>query len=115
MDRSYVARSARRRGELDAAVAEILLAYRAFGDVRAIYAFGSYGRGNVGPTSDLDLLVVRETTERRPLRDCDIHLAYRGAIPLDIVVVTPNEYRDILPTTSMGRTILHDAKRLDAA
>ena len=82
--------------------------------MRAIYAFGSYGRQTVGPTSDLDLLVVRDTTVRQALRDRDIRLAYHGAIPLDIVVVTPDEFHEILPTTSMGSTILKDARRLDA-
>lgn len=50
----------------------------------------------------------------RVLRDRDVRLAYAGTIPLDIVVVTLAEYRDLLPTTSMGRTILRDARRLDA-
>ena len=115
MDQSFAARATRRKGELDKAVAEIVALCLGFGDVHALYAFGSYGRGNVAPTSDLDLLVVRDTTLRRVLRDRDIRLAYAGTIPLDIVVVTPAEYRDLLPTTSMGRTILQDARRLDAA
>lgn len=115
MDRSYAARAAHRKAELDDAVTAILTACRALGDIEAVYAFGSYGRGAVSPTSDLDLLVVRDTTLRRVLRDRDIRLAYRGGIPLDIVVVTPSEYRDLLPTTGMGASILRDARRLDAA
>ena len=115
MDRSYAARTATRKAELDLAVAAVLVACRDLDDIRAVYAFGSYGRDDVGPTSDLDLLVVRETNERRALRDRDLRLAYFGRVALDIVVVTPSEYRDLLPKTSMGRTILRDARRLDAA
>ena len=105
----------RRKAELDEAASTIVAACRTLDGVEALYAFGSYGRGSVAPTSDLDLLVVRETTLRRALRDRDIRLAYRGGISLDIVVVTPSEYRDLLPTTAMGQTILRDARRLDAA
>ncbi len=105
----------RRKAELDDAVADIVAVCRALGDVVAVYAFGSYGRETVAPTSDLDLLVVRSTTVRRALRDRDLRLAYAGGIPLDLVVVTPDEYRDVLPTTGMGQAILRDARRLDAA
>lgn len=115
MDRSYATRAARRKIELDEAVATILSACRAFEDIEAVYAFGSYARGTIAPTSDLDLFVVRDTTMRHALRDRDIRLAYSGGVPLDIVVVTPSEFRDALPTTGMGQTILRDARRIDAA
>jgi len=36
-------------------------------------------------------------------------------VELDLIVVTPDEYRERLPATSFGRTILASARRLDAA
>ncbi len=79
-----------------------------------MYAFGSYATGRIAPTSDLDLLVVRETPLRRVLREDDIRARLNVAVGYDFVVVTPEEYRDDLPGSSFGRTILAQARRIDA-
>ena len=65
-----------------------------------IILFGSYARGNAGPDSDVDLLVVMDVTgsRRRLAADIDLTLADRD-LPLDLIVVTPEElekYRDIV-------------------
>jgi predicted nucleotidyltransferase len=63
-----------------------------------IVLFGSAARGQMGPDSDLDLLVVKSGVSHRR------HLAqqiYRGllglTVPVDVIVVTPEDveqYRD---------------------
>ncbi|HYB72758.1 MAG TPA: nucleotidyltransferase domain-containing protein [Candidatus Sulfotelmatobacter sp.] len=82
-----------------------------------IILFGSAARGEPGPDSDLDLLVVKAGVPHRR------HLAqqiYRGlfgiAVPVDIVVVTPEDiqaFRDKVGTI-IGPA-LRDGKRVYAA
>ena len=112
----YQDRAASRSHELEVALAEFVRVAMSFCDVRAVYVFGSFGRGEVGPTSDLDVLVVRDTALKGARRAIDIAEAtLKVYVPLDIVVVTPEEFRDSLPFSSFGRTILRDARRVDAA
>lgn len=87
----------------------------ALGDVRAVYAFGSYATGHVRLGSDLDALVVRDTILRQADRDLDIRKAFDVSVALDVIVVTPAEFERTLPSSSFGQTILSTAKRLDAA
>ncbi len=84
-------------------------------DVRAVYAFGSFALERVGPRSDLDLLVVRETAVRGIERGTDLAAATDLGVALDLIVVTPYEYRERLPQTSFGRTILSSARSVYAA
>jgi len=102
--RDALARAARRIVDICAAL----------GDVRAVYPFGSYASGKVRINSDLDILVVRDTSASRAGRDVDIRLRFDAPVGLDLIVVTPDEYADHLPTTSFGRTILATCVRLDA-
>ncbi|GAC1502225.1 MAG: hypothetical protein NVS1B2_27520 [Vulcanimicrobiaceae bacterium] len=120
LDRPYVPRMshrdrlAARRTLLDRGVFRLLTICAELGDIEAVYAFGSYARGDIGIASDLDVLVVRKTNARRAERDIAIRVAFDVPIGLDCIVVTPEEFRDVLPTTSFGRTILTTAVRLDA-
>ena len=59
-----------------------------------VILFGSYARGEAGPDSDVDLLVVAPTDERffqrmatvlRTVRDL------RGGLPVSPIVLTPSE------------------------
>jgi len=100
---------------LDAALRQFVAAVRTMSGVHAIYVFGSFAEGNVGPYSDLDLLVVRETALTGPERGADLVIEAKLDIPCDLVVVTPSEYRDRLPNTSFGRTILASARMAHAA
>ena len=100
---------------LERALRRFIEVCRAQGDVREVYVFGSLARGDVGPTSDLDVLVVRDTKARRAERDVDLRIAFDVPVGLDAIVVTPAEYREQLPTTGFGRTILAEAKLVHAA
>lgn len=59
-------------------------------DPLAIYVFGSYARGDYGPDSDLDLLVVCEdgTDRRHSTVAARVALA-NLPVPKDVVVTTP--------------------------
>lgn len=110
----FAERCAEQRRRLELAAAEVVDVCRRVSGVEAVYAFGSFATGNVGPTSDLDLLVIRSTDLRRMLREDDIRVQLTQPVGYDFIVVTPDEYRDLLPTTSFGQTILAQARRLDA-
>ncbi|HXF91317.1 MAG TPA: nucleotidyltransferase domain-containing protein [Nitrospiraceae bacterium] len=58
-----------------------------------IILFGSHARGQAGPDSDVDLLIVMpvEGSKRRKATEIDGALADRR-IPLDLLVVTPEEF-----------------------
>ena len=112
---SLAARAAARRALLERGIERFVAICSERPDVRAVYVFGSYARGEVRPRSDLDLLVVRETDVRRIDRDLDLRLAFDVPIGIDVIVVTPQEYAHRLPATGMGRTILAEAKRVYAA
>ncbi len=102
----YCERLAQREATLRRGVARITEICEAMPDVRAAYVFGSYATGTIRLRSDLDVLVVRDTTLRRAERDLEIRKAFDVSVGLDLIVVTPSEFRDVLPTTSFGQTIL---------
>lgn len=58
-----------------------------------IILFGSHARGNAGPGSDVDLLVVMPFLGSKLEKQLEIRLALRDIhIPKDIVVTTPEEF-----------------------
>jgi|YNPNPStandDraft_1061719.scaffolds.fasta_scaffold25056_2 predicted nucleotidyltransferase len=70
-------------------------------EVERILLFGSRARGDAGPHSDLDLLIVRRTEERflarigaayQCLADAAVHLG----VDVDVLVYTPEEYQRML-------------------
>lgn len=88
-------------------------------DPERIILFGSAARGEVGPHSDMDLLVVKEGDFHRGRVIEEIYMNLIGAgQAVDIVIVTPEEvehYRDnpavvIAPALQEGR-IVYDAAR----
>ncbi len=79
-----------------------------------VILFGSYARGDENENSDLDFLVIKETTEPRHLRAKEIRCKLRGLkFPIDIVVYTPDEFSkwDKIPQ-SFANTILTEGKVL---
>ncbi len=65
-----------------------------------IILFGSAARGEMGPHSDLDFLIIKGGAHRRELTD-KIRLALRGVnAAVDLVVATPEDierYKDSHP------------------
>ncbi len=102
------------RDQLDELLEEIVRRILAVGDPEQIVLFGSYARGEAGPDSDLDVLVV-EADVRAPRRESvRLRRALRGLlVPIDVVVVTSqqvNRHRDTIgliygPALSEGRVL----------
>ena len=62
-------------------------------DPERIILFGSHARGDAGPDSDVDLLVVLSLAGSRHEKQVEIRLALRDIlIPKDIVVTTPEDF-----------------------
>ena len=58
-----------------------------------IILFGSWARGERDPHSDIDLLIIQESTLPRPQRYAQVRRLFWGmAIPMDILVYTPEEF-----------------------
>jgi predicted nucleotidyltransferase len=59
-----------------------------------IILFGSHARGDAGPDSDVDLLVVMPFLGSKLEKQLEIRLALRNIqIPKDIVVTTPEDFQ----------------------
>jgi predicted nucleotidyltransferase len=84
-----------------------------------IILFGSAARGEMGPESDVDLLVVMPegTHRRRTAQDVRMHLFESGhAFPVDVVVAIPEdieEYGDDIGY--IYHSVLQEGRELYAA
>ena len=80
-----------------------------------IYLFGSAARGEAGPDSDYDIMVVVPDGSAPELRECD--LAYRTLrglrVAKDVLVWTRSEFdRRLHLRASLPSTVLRDGKLL---
>ncbi len=81
---------------IDPIIREIVKAVLEAADPERIVLFGSVARGEVGPDSDLDLLVVEKESSfqggSRWAESSRIRRALRGIpVPIDILLFTPEE------------------------
>ena len=62
-------------------------------DPQKIILFGSWARGERGPHSDIDLLIIQESSLPRPQRYAPVRRLFWGMeLPMDILVYTPEEF-----------------------
>lgn len=83
-----------------------------------IYLFGSVARGDVGPDSDYDLLVV--VPDGAPPERCDSDLAYRAlrgtGVAADVLVSTRSQFeRRKHVVASLPATVVREGMLLHAA
>jgi predicted nucleotidyltransferase len=78
-----------------------------------IILFGSYARGNPRPESDVDLLVVMDTSLKESQIELEIHRYLNVMFGLDLIVYTPKRLKE---RAEMGdwfiRDILQEGKVL---
>lgn len=85
-------------------------------DAEQVYLYGSYARGNAGPDSDLDFLVVvpgsKKTRYRRAVDALGLVSDVR--FPADIIVLTRKEWeRDLTVVCSLASTVRREGILLD--
>jgi len=78
-----------------------------FGAQRVIL-FGSYARGNAGPDSDVDILVIGSFRGRSVDTSVEIQMKLRPAFPVDLLVRTPEKVRERI---AMGDTFMQEVLR----
>jgi predicted nucleotidyltransferase len=81
-----------------------------------IILFGSWARGERSPHSDIDLLIIQESTLPRPQRYAQVRRLFWGmGIPMDILVYTPEEFARYQSVPgSFTHTVAHEGKVLYA-
>jgi len=81
---------------------------------QAVILFGSLARGEAGPDSDLDLMIVAESDKPRIERYGEVRRLFRGmGIGMDILVYTPEEFAQFQSVPgSLTHTVAHEGRIL---
>lgn len=67
--------------------------------------FGSYARGNAGPGSDLDVVIIVKSSEK-PFERRGVEWDLTSLpVPVDVLVYTLREWRDLEARSCMGRIL----------
>ena len=78
--------------KLEELLEEIVRRILAVSDPQQIVLFGSYARGEPGPDSDLDVLVIETDVQAPRQESVRLRRALRGLlVPIDVVVVTSQQ------------------------
>lgn len=79
---------------------------------KAIILFGSAARGEMGKDSDLDILVVKKTNKEYHDRVREVRFSLSTKIPIDVIVLTPKEARELPKKNSFFAQIIKEGKLL---
>lgn len=91
-----------RHRELEAELSRIVSRCRELG-YRKVVLFGSMARGDTGPWSDIDLLLVKDTGKRFLDRLDEFYKAVTPRVAVDVLVYTPAEYAELCRTRNFVR------------
>ncbi len=81
-------------------------------DTEKVILFGSTARGDVGSTSDLDLLVVRRDARPPAARLDALYRRMGPRVAVDLLVYTPEELEAARASSSFLRSALRDGEVL---
>lgn len=109
-----MARPAAPAPDPEAAVAEMVRRIVERFDPDKIVLFGSRARGDAGPESDVDLLVVMPVEGSRRAKAAEIRLTLCGlGVPIDVIVVEPGDVERARATLGgVTRAALREGKVL---
>lgn len=80
--------------------------------VEKVILFGSLARGEVGSTSDIDLLIVKDTEQGFSERTGEIYSLIQPRKAVDMFVYTPQEIEQLKKTSSFVRSVLSEGRVL---
>ncbi|MSQ14758.1 MAG: HEPN domain-containing protein [Dehalococcoidia bacterium] len=89
---------------LDTLVESIIRDY----EPEMVLLFGSQARGDATTYSDIDIIIVQDTKKRFKDRVDFFHTATEPSVPVDLIVYTPQEFRDMV---SQGHRFVENALR----
>lgn len=95
----------RRRARLEGELRRILEELPRLGVQKAIL-FGSLASGDVGATSDLDLILVAPSEERFSRRLARFYEALAPSVALDLFIYTPQEVDELGETNAFLRSAI---------
>jgi predicted nucleotidyltransferase len=104
----------KRRQQLEQELARMMPILKARG-VQQVILFGSAARGRPRMTSDLDLLVVMETSKRFLDRLDELYRLLDPQIATDLLVYTPEEFSRLRETSPLVRQAVAEGRVLYAA
>jgi uncharacterized protein len=84
-------------------------------DIRKIILFGFLVTGRVGLTSDIDLIIIRETGQRFLDRLESVYMEIEPKMAVDILVYTPAEINEMAQWSSFIKDVLKKGKALYAS
>ncbi|MCX7795745.1 MAG: nucleotidyltransferase domain-containing protein [bacterium] len=101
----------RRKKILEAELRRILNILQTL-DIEKIILFGSLLRNDIMSTSDIDLIIIKETKKRFLDRLDEIYTTIKPRVAMDILVYTPKEFEKLQKESSFIRQILKEGKVL---
>jgi predicted nucleotidyltransferase len=81
-------------------------------DVKKIILFGSLVRQDIRSTSDIDLVVIKETNQRFLDRTEAFYDKYLPSVAVDILCYTPEEFEDMSKWNSFIKKVLKEGEVL---
>lgn len=90
-------------------VAEIVEQLKPF-KAEKIILFGSYAYGKPGSDSDFDFLVIKDTNKPMRERNVEARLLIKTLVPVDIFVLTPNEFDEYKNSNYFVKEIAEEGK-----
>lgn len=114
--RWWLERAATRRALLDEAVARLREVVAHDGDIVGALVFGSYATANVGPESDLDVMLVTTLpADGDPgLRHARIARRLRLGVPCDLIVYGADEFERLVAEGPFVAQARHEGLWIDA-
>ena len=83
--------------ELDRIVATLIEKYKP----EKIILFGSLATGKIQEWSDIDLLIIKETSTRRVYRRAEALKEIERNVPIDVIILTPDEVKFLCDENSL--------------
>lgn len=102
---------AERKKQLEAELERMVRVLSLDKTIQKMIVFGSLASGQIHEWSDIDLLVVKETTKRYIERLHEVRLTVKPQAAVDFVVYTPKEFFELAPKRKFVREELLEKGR----